>query len=143
MDVRERYWTQFDNYLTSRGSTLRTGKPNSKNWIKVRHQDRFKRSGAHLAATAIDRPRAIAAFVVLEDDDSLALLDDLLDRRREIERDVGHSLTWERKPTNKRVRRIFVQRYASFRDERDWEAQFAWLANRLERLHSVFHPLIA
>lgn len=142
MNLRQRYWEGFSGYLVSSGSPLETYKPSPKNWIRIRHPEGFARPGAHLAATALDRPQIIAAHVVLEDEDSMALLDELLTQKRTIERDVGRTLTWERKPANRRVRRIFSEREASFLDETDWERQFEWLRSQLERLHRVFRPLV-
>ncbi len=140
--MRQRYWTKFNDYLHSSGSPLETYRPSGKNWIKIRHTNPFKRHGAHLAATALSRPHTIAAHVVLEDEDSLNLLDRLLAQKQDIERDVGNMLIWERKEQNAKSRRIYVETAASFEDEADWRRQFEWLRSRLERLHLVFHPLV-
>lgn len=142
MNARQRYWADFNSYLMNSGSQLRTNKPSPKNWIKIRHPEGFVRTGAHLAATALDRPQTIAAYVVLEDEDSLELLDELLAQKDAIERDVGRAFTWERKPANRKVRRVFSEREASFLHENDWERQFEWLRGQLERLHLVFRPLV-
>ena len=140
--MRQRYWTKFNDYLRSSDSLLETYRPSGKNWIKVRHPVPFKRPGAHLAATAASRPHTIAAHVVLEDGDSLNLLDQMLAQKQDIERDVGSVLIWERKEQNAKSRRIYVETAASFEDEADWQRQFEWLRSRLERLYLVFHPLV-
>ena len=142
--MRQRYWTEFNDYLHSSGSLIETHRPSGKNWIKIRHPVPFQRHGAHLAATAQSRSRqhTIAAHVVLEDEDSLNLLDQLLAQKQDIERDVGSVLIWERKEQNAKSRRICVETAASFEDEADWQRQFEWLRSRLERLHLVFHPLV-
>ena len=82
----------------------------------------------------------IAALVVLEDDDSLAGLDEMLAERDVIETEIGQRLTWERKLSNEYSRRIILQTGASWREESDWPRQFEWLRARLERLYTVFAP---
>ena len=121
---------------------LETYHPSGKNWIKIRHPVPFKRPRAHLAATALSRPHTIAAHVILEDGDSLNLLDQMLAQKQDIERDVGSVLIWERKEQNAKSRRIYVETAAAFEDEADWQRQFEWLRSRLERLYLVFHPLV-
>ena len=140
MDGRQRYWTEFNDHLISSGSLLRTYKPSARNWMKIRHPVGFKRPKAHLAANAHANPELIAALIVLEDDDSLSGLDELLAARDLIEKEVGETLTWERKLSNKSSRRIILEAAASWRDESDWHRQFEWLRTRLDRMYNVFAP---
>ena len=142
MENRQRYWSKFNDYLHASGSLLETYRPSRKDSIKIRHPVPFKRPKAHLAAQALVRSAKIRAHVVLEDEDSLSLLDQMLAQKRNIERDVGSVLTWERKERNAKSRRIFIETAASFEDESDWERQFGWLQHRLERLYLVFYPLV-
>ena len=143
MDQRQGYWRGFNGHLRSSSSPLEARvRSSTRHWIKVDHPDSFTRPKAHLAATALSRSLTIAAHVVLEDEDSLNLLDRLLAQKQDIERDVGSVLVWERKEQNAKSRRIYVETAASFEDEADWRRQFEWLRSRLERLHLVFHPLV-
>ena len=143
MDPRQGYWRGFSSHLRSSSSPLVARlMPSTGVWIKVDHPDSFTRPKAHLAAEALTRPKTIRACVILEDEDSLNLLDRLLAQRQDIERHVGSVLVWERKEQNAQSRRIYVATAASFEDEADWQRQFEWLRSRLERLYLVFHPLV-
>ncbi len=140
--LRQRYWTALNDYLISSGSGLRTHKPSSNNWMKIRSPEPFRRTKAHLAATALIPEKTIRANVVLEDPDSELLFDELRDQREAIEEAMGGPLEWVRRPKNKDVCRIYVPKQASFTDEPDWDNQFKWFRGRLERLHVVFGPLV-
>ena len=138
--TRATYWAKFGSYLEGLDSPLRVGRylPATRTHaVEIKHPAGFERAGAHLAATALDREPVIRANVVLEDNDSLTLFEEL--RTIGDALDVGGALTFEG-ARNPRVRRIFVQNAASYHNESDWERQFEWLRGRLERLYEVFHP---
>ena len=134
------YWAEFEHHLGKCGSPLRVGhKLGSPANRKVEHPTGFTRPGAHLAATALHREDAIRATVVLADDDSLALFEQLRAVSDTIE--VDNELEWKGEH-NPRVRLIHVTLGASYRDRNDWPRQFEWLRTRLEHLYQVFYPLV-
>ena len=140
--TRELYWAEFGNYLLAQGSPMQVGRylPSTRTHaVEIKHPVGFERPGAHLAATALHQEPVIRANIVLEDDDSLTLFNEL--RAMSGALDLGHNLEFEGE-CNPRVRRIYAARSASYRSRDDWEQQFTWLRPLLERLYAVFCPLV-
>lgn len=64
----------------------------------------------------------------------------LLEKEKaQIEAELGFPLTW-RNPENKAMCRLYTRQDSDFTNEALWPAEFAWLKQRLEKMHSVFAP---
>ena len=96
-----------------------------------------------MAGTALIAETEIRANFVLEDPASLPLFEELREKRPELEREVGHSLTFARGENSREVGRIYARRGADFRDQKDWPHQFQWLYEVLAKLYGAFHPRVA
>lgn len=55
-----------------------------------------------------------------------------------IESEYGGSLEWNEFPDGKESYVTVTKEKSEFRSEGDWENQFTWLAEKLEKLDSVF-----
>ena len=141
--VRKEYWAALNEHLEAQDTGWSTYKPNAKNWMKIHAPTKFRRPKAHMAGTALIAEAEIRANFVLEDPASLPLFEELREERRELEREVGHSLTFARGKNNREVGRIYARRRADFRDQGDWSRQFEWLYEVLAKLYAAFHPRVA
>lgn len=142
-ELRMRYWAALCTHLAGQGEGWGTYKPNSKNWMKIRTPQKFRRKGAHLAATALRAPQEIRANFVLEDFGSLPVFESLSAQRAALEREVGSDLLFVRRAENLEVGRIYARMAADYRHEASWLEQFAWLSATLSKLHSAFYTRVA
>ena len=141
--VRQRYWAALNEYLKAQDTGWSTYKPNARTWMKIHAPTKFRRPKAHMAGTALIAETEIRANFVLEDPASLPLFEELREQRRELEREVGHSLTFARGQNSREVGRIYAHRRTDFRDQKDWPNQFEWLYEVLAKLYEAFHPRVA
>ena len=83
----------------------------------------------------------IRVEIGLDGPDAKAQYAALLPRRAEIEQAAGEQLHWYDSPTG-RTCRIYVRRSVNLRNQGEWPQQHEWLAQKLERLHAVFAPIV-
>jgi len=67
----------------------------------------------------------------------------LLERQNEeIEHDMGEPLLWYIYPDTLRCK-IYLRKSENIFEDKDWEPHFAWLREKLEKMHKAFNPRIA
>ncbi len=59
-----------------------------------------------------------------------------------IENEFGGALEWNELPDGKESYVTVTKEKADFRNENDWNSQFNWLAERLEKLDTVFRKRV-
>jgi hypothetical protein len=77
----------------------------------------------------LDGPNAKQEFAALEK------------QKEYIENALGFPLTW-RNPENKAMCRLYTRQDADFLNESLWFQQFEWIRQRLEKMHTVFAPIV-
>lgn len=139
-----RFWTAFKEEMENKASFVRCQKPSPQHWMN----HAIGRSGVHLdsivslwnsetglkgpeirAELYLNGPNAKQEFLLLEK------------RKEEIEAALGFSLTWHN-PENKAACRLYTRRDADFTNETSWPEHFDWLRQRLEKMHTVFAPIV-
>jgi len=138
------FWTSFREYMEIKGSFVRCQKPSPQHWMN----HAIGRSGVHLVSVAslwnsetnskdpeirtdlyLDGPYAKKEFLALEE------------QKESIEHALGFSLTWWN-PENKAACRVYTRQDANFLDQKLWPEQFEWLCQHLEKMHTVFAPIM-
>ena len=136
------FWIGFREYVLEHGTRIRPTKPQAQNWINMG----VGRSGFHLAAIASFYDSAIDSWSSHELRAQLEVNHrnyakehfQLLSRHKaEIEGQMGEALVWHN-PDDARACRIFVQQSTNLEDLNARNDQYAWLLEKLEKLHEVF-----
>lgn len=139
-------WTDCHEYLITEGSRIRPTKPVPATWINVA----VGKAGVHLSTLVSDWDLQLQTSVedinrvelVLEGETASAFFEQLQRKRSEIESRLDTQLVWYA-PENTRSRKVFVQRPAKhISTHADWNEQFRWLREQLERFDDVFRPLL-
>lgn len=135
------FWTGFRDYLAEHSDRLRPQKAHPQCWMTLS----IGRTGFSLAAvfSMTDseaksfESQEIRAEFVINDAESHAYFQQLESQKADIEHDFGEELTWYRKD-NVRACRIYVRKSVSVADRQKWPDHFAWLGQKLDRLHQTF-----
>jgi hypothetical protein len=129
------YWTAFDKALASLGGPINAGRtPQPKHWMSYS----IGRSHFNLAAVMIRHKKRVQAELYIKGTNAKAFYHLLAEKKDEIERELGFSLTWEELPERQDSRILVRLDAADPENEADWSRQHEWLAKRLNEMHRGF-----
>jgi hypothetical protein len=139
------FWTAFREFVTGRGSFIKTTKALPQNWMNIS----VGKTGFQLVAIASLWDSAESTFgghelrveFVMHDDNADAHFLVLETEKETIERAVGEPLVWHR-PEDKRARKLYVRRSADLESRKDWPEYHTWLLAKLEVFHRTFAPRV-
>lgn len=137
-NLRIRYWTALRSYLQEKKSKLRPQKPSRDHWYSFG----IGTSKAHIAALIITRENKIGVDLSITSEDSKALYAEVLKQKTTVEAVIGAELDWREMP-DKKASRVCLFKPVDPYDEKDWQQQFAWLQETLEKFDKAFRPLFA
>ncbi len=139
-----KFWTAYREYMESKNSVVRCGKPQPQNWmvhalgrsgvclasiVSLRNITTGAKSREIRADLYLDGPNAKQEFLILER------------QKKQIEKELGFPLTWHN-PEEKLACRIYTRQQADFLNESLWPKQFEWLQQRQEKMYQVFKPIV-
>ena len=131
------YWTAFREYVKDHGSSLRLQKPLPQHWTNLA----IGRSNYWLCARVNTLAENISADLNIGEKNK-AGFNALYAQKDEIEREFGSPLTWNELPQKIQSIIGITKDDADIMNEADWDNQFAWLADKLEKLDKVFRRRI-
>lgn len=141
---RFEFWAGFRDFLVGEGTHLKPRNPHPQNWYDFS----LGRTGYWLSAIVSTRSEEggsgqpeLRVGLVCQSDEGHCLLNDLAERRKELEDLVDAELVWGMKNGVKDWR-LYCRRAGDFRNREDWPKQFAWLKEKVELFHATFHPMI-
>lgn len=139
------FWAGFREYAVENAKCIKTTKPLPQHWMNIA----VGRSGFKLCAiasmwnnaTESYKSHELRAELVLYDSNAKGFYAALEQMRPEIEAEMGESFTWHN-PENKNMCRIWVRREANLSNESKRPELYAWMTEKLDRMHEVFAPRI-
>jgi Domain of unknown function (DUF4268) len=132
------YWTAFKEFMDARKSTVRCQNGSPQHWVNMS----IGKSGFWLTARVNSLKSIIAADFRFKTPSSKALFHQFQSDREAIEKEYGGELEWFELPEGKESYVSVTKDKADFRNENDWDSQFIWLAERLEKLDTVFRKRV-
>ncbi len=127
------YWSAFREYVKEHGNTVRLQKPLPQHWTNLA----IGRSNYWLCGRVNTLSENISADLNIHEK-TKAGFHTLFSQKEQIEKEFGSPLIWNELPT-KIVSTIGITKEnADIMNESDWENQFAWLVDKLEKLDKVF-----
>lgn len=135
------FWTGFRSYAEKHAKRIRPTKPHPQNWMWMA----IGRTGFGVIAIAstYDKEKAtyesqeIRAEFVLDRERSKEYFAALKQEQDTIERELGEPLGWY-SAEGVRTCRIYLRRSVNLQEKEQWPEYFAWLVEKLDRLHAVF-----
>ena len=131
---RKKFWAQFRNYISQRGSQLQPRKRKSTRYLVF---DIGRQSFA-MSAWRNQRDRLCCIELYMTGKNASAHFCLLKEEREEIESEFGESLVWQEKYKNV----VVSQSFDNLTDESDWPNQHKWLADNLEKFNEIFRPRV-
>jgi len=127
------YWTAFKEYVKEAGKPLRLQKPLPQHWTNIA----IGRSNFWLCARVNTLAGSISADLNINEK-TKAAYQALYSQRADIENEFGSPLIWNELP--QKIQSIIgvTNDNADIMKEEDWERQFVWLSEKLEKLDKVF-----
>jgi len=132
------YWTAFKEFMDVRKSTVRCQNGSPQHWVNMS----IGKSGFWLTARVNSLKSIISADFRFKTPSSKALFHQFYSDKEAIEKEYGGVLEWNELPEGKESYVTVTKDKADFRSENDWNSQFNWLAERLEKLDSVFRKRV-
>jgi hypothetical protein len=127
------YWSAFREYVKEHGSPVRLQKPLPQHWTNLA----IGRSNYWLCGRVNTLAENISADLNINEK-TKAGFNALYAQREQIEKEFGSPLLWNELPTKIMSTIGITKDNADIMNEDDWENQFAWLVDKLEKLDKVF-----
>lgn len=131
---RRKFWSQFRDYITQRGSQLQPRERKSTRYIVF---DIGRQSFA-MSAWISQRRGTLGTELYMTGKNAPTHFHLLKEQQGEIEDEFGGSLKWQEEHHNVALWLDVV----NLTDESDWPNQHKWLADNLEKLDKVFRPRV-
>ncbi len=132
------YWSAFKEFMDARKSSVRCQNGSPQHWVNMS----IGKSGFWLTARVNSLKSIISADFRFKTPSSKALFHQFYSDKEAIEKEFGGELEWFELPEGKESYVTVTKSKADFRNESDWDSQFTWLAERLEKLDNVFRKRV-
>jgi len=133
---QQRFWQGVRALLLERKSAVRPQKAHPQHWAEYS----LGRAGAWLVASVNKTKKTLWVDFSFRGPPGKVWYDQLLAQKGEIESKFGHPLSWQRLDGRKQCRIALTRENTDPTKEADWPAQHAWVADQLERFHTIFKP---
>lgn len=135
---QQRFWQGVRAVLLDRKSIVRPQKAHPQHWADYS----LGRSGAWLCATVNKGKKVLSVDLSLRGPPGKVWHDELEAKKAEIEARFNQPLSWQRLDGRKQSRVALTRENTDPTNETDWPAQHAWVADHLERFHTIFKPYV-
>jgi hypothetical protein len=132
------YWVAFKEFMDSKKSPVKCSNGSPQHWMSMR----IGKRDFWLAATVNSLKSVISANFGFTTQSSKDIYHVFHSEKETIEAEFGEALEWSESSELKSSTISVTKHKADFRNEQDWKNQFAWLAERLEKLDSVFRKRV-
>ncbi len=135
--LRREYWTGLLERLNAAGGAVHGNRtPGRRSWMSYS----VGRSGFFIDAVINMRDKFIRVELYIKGEDAEDYLDSLMQKKDEIERELGYELEWgDQKAAASRDRRIsYYLHNTDPRNKSDWPRQHEWLVEHLNKMHGAF-----
>lgn len=128
------YWVAFQDYAfqkTAFAKEFKRRKPSTDNWMNYS----IGSSDCYISVTQLRNRDEINVCLYIPD--NMQLYESLLAQREDIDATAGIPLTWCELP-KKKASKIIIERSAELGDKSQWQEQFDWLIDAMEKIKKAF-----
>jgi hypothetical protein len=138
-NLQYEYWKALKDYLNNTKSTIKTQSPRPQHWLNIS----IGKTGYHIAAQVNSREKLIGIWLLILGENHKENYDKLRKKAaKESIKKISSKIEWERQNENIRSV-IMLKKDANIADKNDWENQFKWFKEYLEKYVHFFKPIIA
>lgn len=136
--LRQEFWQAFKNLMEDQKSFLKVGKPNHRLYSNIS----IGKSGIHLTANIRVKEKQLNTYLWLDGNKHKENFDKLYSNgfKRSVEI-IGNEIIWDRNDANNSST-VAVSCNADYANKEDWERQFSWFKENLEKFANFFKPEI-
>ncbi len=131
----QRFWQQFTKYLAGKGSKISVN-PQS---TRYNYDIKIVGSGIFIALTLIGKRHKTGVEICLINPNHKDFFNKLREDEHAIENELGLGLEWL-ECLGKQKSRIVREEDFDPMDEADWQRQFSWFEETIEKFDKVFTP---
>ena len=132
---QKKYWTEFKKIVDATNGPI-SGNPTPKAQNSIWYG--IGNSGFGLLAIMNSKDNSIRVEIHIYGDNAKERFGRLEQQKEKIEHEFGDALEWRELPTNQESQIAYYLHDADPWDETDWPQQHGWLAEQLNKMHSVF-----
>lgn len=144
--LQQAYWVEFRQKLTESGSPLRSGAARSKPVLPFAlGRSAFGLWAVITSYNPVDNTTvqpSLRVQLTIEHPESEGLFRALVAQKASIEHQLGEALVWIGVEEAQRRKRAFLWTPANLEDRTDWPRQHQWLQEKLEKMLTVFAPIV-
>lgn len=127
------FWNSFMEFIKTQKSSLKTRKVYPQHWCDLA----LGTSKGYLSLTVDTRQNLIGAAFYSANDPEKKIFQHLAKHRTEIEKEMGHPMTWMDLP-GKKASRIKIEKNFDITDKNQWQVAFEFMRNESEKIQKVF-----
>ena len=127
------FWTKFAEALRDTGEVTSTQTPQARYWFNVA----IGRAGIHISNIANTSDNRIGVRIYVSGAIADSALEQLLELRDDIEREIGSELTWNPFP-EKKDKIILLDRTADISQRQHWDEYINWLVEQTVKFKAAF-----
>jgi hypothetical protein len=137
--LQQEYWQGLRDFLEDNRSFVKMHKPLLQNWTNIG----IGRSNFHLSASVNSRDNSINIWLNIMGDHAKEKFDKLYESSYNNSMTVVHrDLVWD-KMEGRKMSAVMLKAPGNFADKNDWNNQFHWFKENLERFTTYFKPKVA
>lgn len=144
-ELQVEFWTGLRNYVEEHGADFRPTKALPQHWMNISiGRTGFKLNAIAALSSSLQSatdPHEIRAEFELYDNYAKAYYAQIYPMKDDIEREMGQPLEWYN-PEDRRTCRLFLRNGVDLYQRDRWPEYFAWLHEKLNRLHQVLSPRV-
>lgn len=136
--LQQEYWTGFGNFVQSRKSSFKTQKPAPQHWTNIS----IGNSAISMSLSVDSRTKTIKIWLDIKGKDPKANYDKLYDSlyNKSIT-EISQNIRWDRLD-GKKMSVVELKRDADFSNRQDWNYQFEWFFEYVEKFVDLFKPAV-
>ena len=130
--TNERYWSLFADFVSRSDTKIKAVKPRAQGFMDFR----IRKTGANLSAVRLTQDRQVRVELTLTGKTHRDFYNALKTERDEIQREINSGdLKWDQRDARSSVELVADMDPS---DESDWEAQMAWMLEKIELFDKAF-----
>lgn len=132
------YWQSLKNFLEEHQSFVRMRNPRAQNWSDIS----IGKSDICVSAAVYSKSKTIEVWLVVEGEQSKENFDKLYELGyKDSLIEIDKNILWDRMEKNKRCA-VISRKEADYINKADWDNQFKWFKENLEKFVRFFKPLL-
>lgn len=137
-ELQVEYWQGLKNYMEAKGSFVKMRIPRSKSWSDIS----LGSSDIYLAVGINSRTSEMNIWLVIRGNEAKMTFDKLykIGYERSLS-EISNKIVWDRMEGRQRCS-VILQKSADLKDRNDWNQQFAWLKDNIEKYVRFFKSKI-